>query len=258
MALDQTIETIAISKLEFQELAGDLINSMVSGVNSPFSDMMDRFQNYLETGSDLDPTQQAAKYAGLLQDAYADINKQAMNSALDLLKSNEQLVLERYQTEIAYNKGLKDLATQDEQKELTAKQVIGQDYNNKLALEKIAESKYNQAKIQAELKKQWGQTVTLGDATEVEVDDGNGTVTTTTTFGGTVIADTGLDNVIDKQIIGYDRVNQKDALKTMDERAALMQHAKIPETANEKVARLALIKEIIPNVTEIQNLPDLS
>lgn len=258
MALEQTIETIQISKTEFQELASDILSSMVSGTNSPFSDMMDRFENYLENGSDLDPTQRQAAYADMLKSTYMDINKQALTSALDLLKSNEQLVLERYQTEASYNKALEDIKTSAEQTALAAKQVTGQDRTNRLTLEKIAESKLGQAKLQAELKKQWGQTVTIGDDVTTEVDDGNGTVTTTVVYGSAAIADTGEDNVIDKQITGYDRVNQKDALKTMDERAALMQNAKIPETVNEKVARLALIKAITPNISEIQALPDLN
>ena len=241
MAITKTIETIQISKTEFQELAGDILTSMVSGNNSPFNDMMDKFEGYLETSSDLDPTQQAAAYADMLKSTYEDINKQALTSAMDLLKSNEQLVLERYQTEIAYNKGLKDLIAADEQTALAAKQVIGQGYNNTLALEKIKESRLAQATAKAELEKQWGQSYSEGSDSVVVVDDGLGTVTTTTTHGTGTITPTGADNVIDKQIRGFDMVNLKDILKTMDERAALMQNAKIGEPDADRKTRAELL-----------------
>jgi hypothetical protein len=68
---------------------------------------------------------------------------------------------------------------------------------------------------------------------------------------GSILSNTATEGAIDKQIKGYDLINYKDVLKTMDERAALMQNAKISENPNEKMARLALIKALTAGVSDM-------
>lgn len=241
----QTIDTVSISTEDFKDLSAEILDSLVSGTDSPFNSMMDKFENYLESGeAELDPTQRQAAYADMLKSTYSDINKQAMATALDLLKTNEELTLERYKTEASYNKLLAEIDNAAEQKNLLTKQVIGADRDNELSTERITESKLTQAKTRVELSKQWGVTATLGANTSVEVDNGDGTVTTTTTYGTTTVADTGEDSVIGKQILGYGMVNLKDILKTMDERQALLMNAKVDITDEEKTFRSSLVNYI--------------
>jgi len=68
------------------------------------------------------------------------------------------------------------------------------------------------------------------------------------------INNTSTPGAIDKQIAGYDYVNYKDVLKTMDERAALMQNAKVPESASEKLVRAALIRELTTTISDMPSL----
>lgn len=56
-------------------------------------------------------------------------------------------------------------------------------------------------------------------------------------------------------------VNLKDVLKTADERAALMQNAKVPETSGEKLLRKELIEAITGAVVTTDgsgNITDVS
>lgn len=243
MAIEQIIETVGVNKLEFQELAGDILNNLVSGINSPFNEMMDKFEAYLENNTELDATQKQAAYADMLKTTYSQTNSQALSSAMDLLKSNEQLVLERYNTEAGYNKILKDMALAEDQKELLAAQKIGQDKANQLADQKVQESLLTQAKLEAEINKQWGKTVSISYTPRI-VETVDGVTTETDSTYSITVGETGLDNVIDKQIKGFDMVNLKDLLKTADERAALMQNAKVPETTAEQQFRAALVNYI--------------
>ncbi len=54
---------------------------------------MDKFETYIDN-TEVDDIQKQAAYAQFLKDVYSDINKQALSSALDLLKSNAQLSFE--------------------------------------------------------------------------------------------------------------------------------------------------------------------
>jgi hypothetical protein len=239
------IGSYSVNQEDYKDLVTGLLQSAVYGTNSPFNDMMDKFEQYLDRATDLDTTQKQAAYADMLKETYSQINSQSMQQAMDLLKGNEELQLQRWDVEAGYNKTLADIAVSTEQQALTAAQALGQVKDNLLKDEQITESRFNQAKAKVELEKQWGKLVDLGSTTVTTVDDGLGTVTTTTEYDNTVITDSPTASVVDKQIRGYDIVNYKDVLKTLDERVALMQNAKVPETSEEKELRAELIKKIL-------------
>ena len=255
MAITQTITLQPISELAYKDTAVGILDTLINNSASPFNDMMDRFEAYLDkSGTDLDPTQKQAAYANMLKNAYADASKQAMQYAMDIHKTNKDLEIKKWELEASYNKNLHEIDVLKEQALLYAQQYLGAQKDNALKDEQIIESKINQAKGKAELKLQWGQDITIEDKVEVSNTDAEGVTTTTTTYGGTTITDTDADSVVKKQIRGYDVVNYKDVLKTLDERVALMQNAKIAETAEEKELRAELLHTILLNSNPIGDI----
>lgn len=288
MAVEQIIESVSISTADFTELADNILSSMVTQAGGVFEQVMDKFETYIDS-TEVDDIQKQAAYAQFLKDVYSDINKQALSSALDLLKSNAQLSFERYKVEADYNAALKSIEKTNEDIILLGKTATKMDRENEILLVTKATADSQLVEQRAKLKKQYGvqetTTIVLGDGTSnyMQHTDGvwykvnsssqfvttSGTVTTTPATNGvkavvnslgmtTTLANTTAPGAIDKQIAGYDFVNYKDVLKTMDERAALMQNAKVPETANEKAARLSLIKALATDIPAIANLTTLA
>jgi hypothetical protein len=249
----QQIQEVRISEAAYRETVSNILETLVHGAMSPFNDMMQKYEDYLDKATDLDVTQRQAAYADMLKSTYSEVSKQAMQYAMDLHKSNSELVIARYNAEASYNRALAEIALAEEQKALVASQVVGSDRENQLRIEKVAESKLTQAKTLAELKTQWGQNVTLGNSTTTTMTNPDGSVTATTSYGGTTIADSGEDSVVQKQIRGYDVVNYKDVLKTLDERAALMQNAKVREEPWEVHLRAELLHKILVGGTAATN-----
>jgi hypothetical protein len=241
----QEIQAVQISEAAYRETVSNILETLVHGAMSPFNDMMQKYEDYLDKATDLDVTQRQAAYADMLKSTYSEVSKQAMQYAMDLHKSNSELVIARFNAEASYNKALAEIALAEEQKALVASQAVGSERENQLRIERIAESKLTQAKVLAELKTQWGQDVTLGSSTTTTVTNPDGSVTATTSYGGTTIEDSGKDSVVQKQIRGYDVVNYKDVLKTLDERAALMQNAKVQEQPWEVHLRAELLHKIL-------------
>lgn len=220
----QSIETVSINKNDYKDLVSELLEATVHGNNSPLNDMMDRFEAYLDKAVDLDTTQKEASYAELLKSTYSEINRQAMQSALDLLKTNEELKLKRYEVEASYNKVLQDTKNALEENAFIATRALKEEEERLLMKEKIKESKLAQAQTKTELELQWGKLVNVD----------TGVLTNATT-----------ESIVKKQIRGYDMVNYKDVLKTLDEKASLMQNAKVPESEADKELRAEVIRAIL-------------
>lgn len=312
----QVIQGESINKEDYIELTEKILTALTTQNGGVFEDVMDKFQTYLDSDDTIDNVQKQAAYAGFLKDVYSDLNRQALTSAMDLMKSNAQLSYEKYSVEAAYNSMLASVQKSTEEVVLLGKQSAAADKNNALLDQQLLMAKAQLVEQLAKNQKQYGvasgYTVTLNSAedkyrtavlnqssgvlefyetnalgdyllSQAEVDLVNaantawnaanptdpeypkittyvvGDLTTTDIskaqrFTTNEVINVGSSLVstnqgaIDKQIKGYDYVNYKDVLKTADERAALMQNAKVPETTNEKAARLALIKALTTGV----------
>lgn len=221
------ITTPEINKSKFKDLVLDLIEDFVHGDTAPFKDVKSILEEYLDNAQDLDATQKAGIFSDWLKEAYSDINKQAMGTALDLMKNNASLELEKYGAESGYN-----LQVAQEEKVRAEIAVLAKEDENKakegaLLDQKLVNDKVAYMLEMARLKKQYGYGSAALDGA---LDAAQGTSSD--------------DGALDKQIEGYDFLNMKDILKTMDEKASLMQNAKIPESLEEKKARVELIHAI--------------
>ena len=216
-----------IDKIEFKELVIDLLEDFVHGDASPFKDVKSVLEDYLDGATDLDASQKAGIFSDWLKTAYTDINKQSMSTALELLKLNASLELERYGAEADYN-----LKVAQEEKVRAEIDVLLQDdllkaEQVKLVAQQVINEKVKYMEGMGKVEKQYGYADAGLDAT-LDLAMGESTD----------------DGALDKKIDGYDKLNRKDIRKTMDEKAALMQNAKVPETLDEKKARVELIAEI--------------
>ena len=92
----------------------------------------------------------------------------------------------------------------------------------------------------------WNSThATYGTATTTDPEKAERGVANSVTVGTTIPNIDHYEGAIDKQIKGFDVINYKDVLTTMDQRVALMQNAKIPESNAEDDLRADLISAII-------------
>ena len=297
-----TIAQQQISSIDFIELADNILQSMVTQTGGAFETVMDKFESYLDqTG--VDEIQKQSAYAQFMKDVYSDINRQALTSAMDLLKSNAQLSYEKWKVEADYNFTVAQTEKMTEETGLVALTNTKMTLENELLEISKLMNKEQLLEQRAKLKKQYGvldgyeinldftddkkyaYVVVNGIGefyrvnaqgeylmNQAEVTAYNSTVpapnplyvygvTTTADIAkaekavissqvqvGAAVVNTVTPGAIDKQILGYDYVNYKDVLKTMDERAALMQNAKVAESPKEKEARVALIKALTPDV----------
>ena len=311
-----TINMIAIDEARFKTLANDLVVNSIGGDGSPFNEMRTALRQELEIAEGLDAVQRAGIYSSFLKDAYRDINKQAMQTAFEILKSNEDYKLTRYKVEAEYNLAQQKLAEGIINQDILSKNSTLKDKELSLADEKIAGERMNRLETKARLHKQYGLMETtnfsIGDgtsnytartladgsleyyktnasgallATEDYVNQVNadnrqwnadnedadpkkmdyvfGTMTTTefghaqrgsvnaSSVGTTLQQVPNFQGAIDKQIAGYDKVNQKDLIKTLNELEGMLNNAQI-ECIPKWIA--ATTKELItlvePNVVE--------
>ena len=271
-----TITTPEIRQLAYQTLVKDLVANSIDDDASPFYKVRRILKDELDADTTMDPAQKVGVLAGFLKDTYSEINKQAMSAALDLMKTNESLILEKYKVEAEYNKANQDWANGQEVGLGLAKDNTLKDKEYTLADEKILGQKLANYEIRAKLKKQWGvyETVstTFGNGTDnitgVGMPDGtirfykanakgemlasqetvdayntaNGTSEVYGTLTTANVAEAGLvsgtsaqlntdinktvePGAVDKQIVGYDRVNQKDMLKTFNEMYGMIENS---------------------------------
>ena len=292
-----SITTPEIRQGDYETLVRELVANSIDDDSSPFYKVRRILKDELDADSTMDPAQKVGVLAGFLKDTYSDINKQAMTAALDLMKTNQQLVLEKYKVESEYNKANQEWTNGQEVQLGLAKDNTLKDKEVELADEKITNQKLDNYKIRAELKKQWGvyETIsaTYGDGsgyvTGVGMQDGtirfykadidgnllanqatvdayntaNGTsevygvFTTTNTLeaelvrGSSAQVSTDINKTIepgavDKQIIGYDQVNQKDMMKTYNELYGMLSNSQntVPCWIGEAIAMLS--NKVVP------------
>jgi hypothetical protein len=281
--------TVKISTADFKNLTVELIETMVENETSPFNLMLEKYTDTIDSGDggSLDSLQRASAISSFMRETYSDVNKQAMSTALDIMKTNASLALQVYKAETDYNNSRAEIALTQEKVAIEVQNLLISQKNLAIkskelliADKKISELEYQILEQRAKIKKQWGVTeassftfndgydyapVMDGDGltkwyrvnASAEFIDSNDVVTAipsefvmgvvdqgNSTFG-TFISDSLNDSAIDKQIIGYDKVNLKDALKSLDERAALMQNAKVPPVAEELMLRVDLENAIL-------------
>jgi hypothetical protein len=271
-----TITTPEVNSSEFKDLSKELLAELVSDDTSAFKDMRFNLEEYLDAATELDATQKAGIFADFLKDSYNTINAQAMQNAFNVLKANADYELAKYATETQVNTGAQNLAKIEAETRLLEKQILAQDNALELQVADKALKEAQLTELRAKLKKQYGVTEVidsvLGDGTsdykqytdgvwykvnedgsfvnvdgevinDPSVEDGIVAVMSTLSVSST-LENTTRPGSIDKQIRGYDIVNYKDVLKTLDERAALMQNAKVPETPGDKYLRKELLEAI--------------
>ncbi len=252
MAIDIITNPPQIGESEFKELVKDLIENSISGDTSPFNEIREMLTEELDNATDLDASQKAGIYSDFLRDTFTDINKQSMQMAMELLKTNEDLNLKTYSIEAEYN-----LSKQKEDNMLVEQGILNKDLQVKdaeiaLANEKVYESQMAQKETRAKLKKQYGVVDTV---TYTTPDDGKTYAIHTdnrwyeTNSDGTWVLDGNQDKIpmlvtgqtpivqelqntvnpgaIDKQIEGYDKVNYKDLLKTYNENLSMLSNAQV-------------------------------
>lgn len=225
--------TLSINPTEFTELASDILDELVQGDASPFKDALEVMKDYLEDAQDLDPTQKAGILSDFLKDSYQQINQQALGTALELLKVNEQLTLDSYNTEANYNMAVANQA------KVTADTIAAQAIATKAQQEVVTSKEQtelvNTQKLEviAKLKKQYGYNVesNLEDTYVIDSEgrspgDIDYVPTTITSTNYTLGSSTGI-GALDKQIVGYDKVNYKDMLKAINEMTALLVNANV-------------------------------
>lgn len=220
-----------ISESDYKDLAKELIEELVHGDTSPFREMTDTLETYLDSASDLDSTQKAGIYASFLKDTYISISNQALSNAYQVLTQNTSLELETYKVEADYNATAANIAKTTSDEALVVSKTTTEGKQQDLLDQQLIQSKWTNKEAEAKVKKQYG----YGDAT------------------ADALGDSSNDGALDKQIKGYDLVSWKDMVKTLDERTALFQNAKIPESTETKTFRVALINKILDesNATEI-------
>ena len=252
MAVDIITSPPKINESEFKELVKDLIENSISGDTSPFHEIKEMLTDELDNSPDLDENQKVGIYSDFLRDTFTDINKQAMQVAMELLKTNEELDLKTYSVEAEYNLSKQKEANMVVEQAILSKDVQVKDAEIALANEKVYESQMAQKEIRAKLKKQYGvvDTVTYttpddGKTYAIHTDnrwyetnsdgtwvlDGNDDKIPMLVTGGTPIVqelqNTTSPGAIDKQIVGYDKVNYKDLLKTYNENLSMLSNAQV-------------------------------
>jgi len=158
-----TISTPRINEYEFKTLVNELISNSVSGDNTPLKEMQASLKSQLDDlGDQLDAVQKAGIMAKFARDSYADINKQAMSTAMTLLADNEKFKLEAKQMEATYNKAKAEIDAS-----MISKQGVELDNETKrkelIAYDKKIEGlELANLKVMAELKKQMGVEARVG------------------------------------------------------------------------------------------------
>jgi len=194
----------SINKTDFLTTAQDILDSLVHGDSAPLKDAITSMQDYLDSAVDLDETQKAGIFADFLKDSYVQINQQALGSALELHKTNADLEYASYKVEADY------ALAQAQDRKLAAEAGILEGksaYEIELIQAQAKTQLANQLESLAKLKKQYGYA-------NADLDTG-------------VLGTSTDDGAIDKQIVGYDKVNYKDTLKAINEMTALLINANV-------------------------------
>jgi len=202
---DISISTVSIDQAGFKELVADILEDLVTSDTSPLKLATEKFSDYLDQSTDLDSTQKASALADFLKDGYTQVNQQAINASMDLLKTNASLELETKTVEIDYNlkNAQKEKTTQDTL--LTAEATALKAKEIEIATANEQATRLNSLELLARLRKQYGYSGM--------------------TLASTALGTDAADGAIDKQTKGYDKVNYKDLIKTLNEHISLITNA---------------------------------
>lgn len=252
MALDIKSNPPQISENEFKDLVKDLVENSISGDTSPFHEIKEMLEEELDKATDLDTNQRVGIYSDFLRDTFTDINKQSMQVAMELLKTNQELELKTYSIEAEFNLSAQKELNMETEGSVLLKSLDLKESEVALMNEKVLESQLKQKETRAMLKKQYGvidsvvyNTPADGKLYSIHTDnrwyevntdgtwvlDGGGNKIPMMVSGGTPVSQTLLNTddpgAIDQQIVGYDKVNYKDLLKTYNENLAMLSNAQV-------------------------------
>jgi hypothetical protein len=77
MALTQPIAQVKINSIDYIELTERILLALTTQKGGIFEEVMDKFQDYLDSDDSIDNIQKQAAYAQFLKETYGDLNKQA-------------------------------------------------------------------------------------------------------------------------------------------------------------------------------------
>ena len=281
------IEDVKINEAKFKLLSNELVMNSVVHESSPFNVMRKALREELKAAEGLDDIQKVGVFTEFLKDAYATASKQASATALDIMKTNETLKLEAIKLELEYTVQMQKAENMREEKAGITKANLLKDKEIAIANYKIAGQKYANLETRAKLKKQFGveeaTTYKLGTASgdykmydfkwykvnrEGNWVDASGNEvpepTVEAIINGEVDVTSQLVNTrdpgaIDKQLEGYDKLNQKDLIKTLNELQAMLTNAQADTPAWIPATVRALIKEVAKsqNVHDALDTPDV-
>ena len=245
--------------------AAILLKDLVADNNSQINLILDRYELFLDRAVELSDSDKQVAYANFIKDIYAQLTSLAVTTALDVEKTNKQLVLESKKVEAAYNetqariqlireqtyKEIAETAAVDTKvaidKEVTVKKAQTE---IDMACEQIEHLKKQELELKAKIQRQWGYTIGSD---------------------GSLNNDTANTSIYHEQIKGFMVTHLKDLIKTFNDRAALMQNAKVPPTAGENtfvaeltnaVKRIALDREGFGSIqdsnSQILNVADFT
>jgi len=276
--IQKSITTVQLDKNDIKRLSSELIEDLVSNESSPFGFIKQILDEKLSDVG-LDNKQKVAVITTFLKDAYTSITQQVLNAALKYAETNAQLKLETYKTEAEYNRALAEIKRLNEESLSIAKNNVLRDKEIKLANKKLEIEELNKTEVAARLKKQWGVQTAVqysfntGSDKYAPVLDANtgltmfykvndegkfvksdGTTTTDPINEGVKLADSNMTftithqntaepSAIDKQIEGYDKVNYKDIIRTLNELNSMMVNAQtdvpkwLPDTVKTLIAK---------------------
>lgn len=153
-----TIADKSINTNEFFDLSNGILDNLVNSETSPFVTVLDNFKQYLDVVPDdqLDSTQKVSAYADLLKSVYMQINEKAISAAIEILKFNSEVELQRvktemdvYNSEVTAQKIIEDTA-------LTTASTNAKNKDIQLVEAQITAANLGALKLRAELVKQWG------------------------------------------------------------------------------------------------------
>ena len=163
MATRTTIASKQISKTEYYELTNAILDNLVNSATSPFRTVSDKFEDYLSKidDADMDTVRKTTAYAEFLKTTYAQVNEKALSAALELLKFNAEIELQRVKAEADIFAVDTSTEKTTAEKDLTTKAIEEKTKNIELISASIEAARINITKGRAELVKQWGVKDTI-------------------------------------------------------------------------------------------------
>ena len=168
MSTTVTIQDVEVVVNDFKLLTNELVMNAVGNETNAFNTVKRELKEELNKSTELDTEQKIGVFVEFLKDAYTTANKQAMATALDILKTNETLKLDAIKLEVAATLEKQRANNLVEEKEGITKDNLLKGKELELADLKIAAQKYTNLEARAKLKKQFG----IREETSYQLGDG--------------------------------------------------------------------------------------